>query len=44
MSNYITLEHLDQTVWSIVQKINQVKDSIAESDPVFAASPAAGIT
>ena len=45
-NKYITLSHLDQTVWSLVQKINQIKDSIIieETDPVFLASAASQIT
>lgn len=45
-NKYITLSHLDQTVWSLVQKINQIKDSIniEETDPVFLASAASQIT
>ncbi len=39
MASYITLEHLDQTVWSLIQKINTVAE-----EPHFYASPAAGIT
>lgn len=41
MGKYITLNHLDQTVWSLLQKIDA---KTTETDPVFAASAASGIT
>lgn len=41
MGKYITLNHLDQTVWSLLQKIDA---KTTETDPIFAASAASGIT